>query len=77
MMGHPENFRHPQPIRIHPEIPYFNFAPTQLGKMTIVPGSPYISQYRFVTYDGEPDPEVLDRMWNDFAYPPGVTVQKY
>ena len=77
MMGHPENFRHPQPIRIHPEIPYFNFAPTQLGEMSIEPGTPYIARYRFITYDGEPDPEELDRLWRDYAYPPGVTVQKW
>lgn len=75
MMGHPDNYRHPQPIRIHPDIPYFNFAPTQLGEMSIKPGSPYITRYRFVTYDGEPDADELDRLWNDYAYPPGVTVQ--
>lgn len=76
MMDHPENFRHPQPIRIHPEIPYFNFAPTQLGEISIEPGSPFKARYRFITYDGEPDSEELDRLWNDYAYPPGVTVQR-
>ncbi|WP_340102738.1 DUF6807 domain-containing protein [Rhodohalobacter sp. 8-1] len=76
MMGHPENFRHPQTIRIHPDIPYYNFAPTQLGEMSIKPGSPYITRYRFVTYDGEPDADELDGLWNDYSYPPGVTVQK-
>lgn len=76
MMGHPKNFRHPQPIRIHPEIPYFNFAPTQIGEMSIKTGAPYSAHYRFITYDGEPNSEQLDRLWNDFAYPPGVTIQK-
>ncbi|MEX0719483.1 MAG: PmoA family protein [Balneolaceae bacterium] len=74
IMGSPDNFRHPQPMRIHPEEPFFNFAPTQLGEFSIEPGSPYISRYRYVTYDGEVDPEELNRIWNDFAYPPNVTV---
>lgn len=74
IMGHPSNFRHPQPVRIHPDEPFFNFAPQQLGEMRIIPGAPYEVRYRYVTYDGEPDPEKLNRLWNDFAYPPGVTV---
>jgi len=75
IMDHPENVRHPQPVRIHPEMAYFNYAPTQLGELLIEPGSPYKAVYRFVTYDGNPDPAELDRMWYDFAYPPTVSVQ--
>jgi hypothetical protein len=74
IMSHPDNFRHPQTVRIHPDEPFFNFAPTQLGDMVIEPGSPYIVNYRYITYDGEPDVELLNRLWNDFAYPPGVSV---
>lgn len=76
IMGHPENFRFPQPVRIHPDTPFFNFAPTQLGAMRIDPGSPYTVRYRYVTYDGEPDPDDLNRLWNDYAYPPQVTVRE-
>jgi len=76
IMSHPFNFRHPQPVRIHPDEPFFNYAPQQLGDMSIEPGSPYVVRYRYITYDGEPDPEKLDEMWNDFAYPPGVTISK-
>ncbi|MDZ7720842.1 MAG: PmoA family protein [Balneolaceae bacterium] len=76
VMDHPKNFRYPQPVRIHPEEPYFVYAPTQLGEMRIEPGSPYTARYRYVTYDGEPNPEELDRLWNDYAYPPGVTVKE-
>lgn len=74
ILGHPENFRHPQTVRIHPEEPFFNFAPSQLGEMSIQPGTPYVARYRYVTYDGEPDPSQIDRLWSDYAYPPGVTV---
>ncbi len=75
IMDHPENFRFPQPMRINPNHPFFNYAPVQLGDMTIEPGSPYITRYRFITYDDEPDPEMIDRIWNDFAWPPGVTIK--
>jgi hypothetical protein len=76
ILGHPDNFRAPQPVRIHPDIPYMVFAPMQLGDMAIRPGSPYVMRYRYVTYDGEPDVEKLKRLWNDYAYPPGVTVSE-
>src|SRR5699024_451082 len=75
VLSHPDNFRAPQPIRVHAETPYFVYAPMQLGEMAIEPGSPYVMRYRYVTYDGDPDPELLDRLWNDYAYPPGVTVE--
>lgn len=76
VMDYPQNFRYPQPVRIHPEEPYFVYAPMQLGEMRIEPGSPYTARYRYVTYDGEPDTELLNRLWNDYAYPPGVTVKE-
>lgn len=77
ILGHPSNYRFPQPMRIHPDEPFFNFAPTQLGNMEIKPGEPYVARYRYVTYDGEPDPDLIDRLWLDYAYPPGVTVRKH
>jgi len=75
MLGHPGNFRAPQPLRIPPDMPYFTFAPSQLGRWRIAPGRPYEARYRFVTFDGPPDPALLDRLWRDYAYPPSVTVQ--
>jgi hypothetical protein len=76
IMGHPKNFRSPQPVRIHPDAPFFNYAPTQMGSMRIDPGSPYTTRYRYVTYDGEPNPAELNRLWNDYAYPPQVTIRE-
>ena len=74
VLGHPENFRAPEPMRIHPDEPFFNFAPMQAGDMSIEPGKKYVWRYRFVVHDGAPDPKVLDAAWNDFANPPKVTV---
>lgn len=76
VLGHPQNYRFPQTMRIHPNEPFFNFAPVQMGDMMIVPGKPYVTKQRFVTYDGTPVPHLIDAIWNDYAYPPGVTVKR-
>lgn len=75
VLDHPENFRSPQPMRIHPSEPFFNYAPSQLGDWSITPGDVYTVRYRFITYDGPPDADVIDRLWNDFASPPAVSVE--
>lgn len=76
ILGHPSNFRFPQPMRLHPTEPFFMFAPTQLGEMSILPGNPYVTRYRYITYDGLPDAALIERLWMDFAYPAGVTVER-
>lgn len=69
-MGHPENFRAPQPVRLHPQMPYFCFAPMVAGEFNIAPGEPYVSRFRFVAFDGPPQPEQLDALWRDFGNKP-------
>ncbi len=73
ILSHPENYEAPQPIRIHPTEPFFNFAPTQAGSFTITFDHPVTWKYRFVTYDGDPDPSLLEALWDDYAKP--LTVQ--
>lgn len=74
VLGHPDNFRAPQYVRLHPTKPYFCFAPMVMGPFEIAPGQPYVSRYRYVTYDGEPNGELADRFWQDYAEPPTVSV---
>jgi hypothetical protein len=74
ILCHPENFRAPQPMRIHPSEPFFCYAPQQAGDMEIAPAKPYGSRYRFVVHDGRPHKEVLERLWNDYAHPPKVEI---
>jgi hypothetical protein len=74
VLGHPDNHNAPQPLRLHPEEPYFGFSPSQLGEFSIVPGRPYVSRYRAVVFDGAPDRLELDRLWNDYAHPPKANV---
>lgn len=67
ILGHPANFRAPQPVRAHPTEPFFCFAPQQLGAMEISPGKPYVSRYRLIIADGGPDPQVAAEAWENFA----------
>ena len=66
-LSHPQNFRAPQPLRIHPDDPYFNFSPSKRGQWEITPGRPYVSRYRFVAYDGDVNAAELNRLWDDYA----------
>ena len=75
ILGHPANANAPQPQRIHPTEPFFNFAPQQAGALEIAPGKPFVARYRFVVADGAPDKAELDRLWNDYAHPPKVVVK--
>ncbi len=75
ILGHPANANAPQPQRIHPTEPFFNFAPQQAGALEIAPGQPFVARYRFIVADGAPDKAELDRLWNDYAHPPKVVVK--
>ncbi len=72
---HPDNFRSPQPLRLNPKNPQLCVAPSATGDWEITPGKPYVSRYRFVLSDGPADKAELDRLWNDYAKPPMVTVE--
>jgi hypothetical protein len=74
VLDHPQNARHPQPLRLHPTEPFLSYAPLQLGPMEIGPSETLVSRYRFVVYDGSPDVALLERLWHDFAHPPSITV---
>ncbi len=67
MMGHRDNFRHPQPVRIHPSMPYFCFAPMVQGPYTIRNDEVHSNRYRLLAYDGQPDPAFLEKAWMTFS----------
>lgn len=68
-LGHPDNFRAPLPVRLHPNMPYFSLVPQQLGEFRIEPGRPYVARFRFIVMDGDPDRALLDAYWNGYARP--------
>lgn len=67
VMGHPENFRAPQPVRIHPEMPYFCFSPMVVGEFSIGPGKEYLSRYRFLVSGTELEKEWIESRWKAYA----------
>lgn len=73
-LGHPSDFRYPQPMRIHPDEPFFNWAVPQGGDFSIEPGKPYVSRYRFVVTDGALQADVMDRLQKAYAEPPTVVL---
>lgn len=75
VFSHPDNFTHPEPVRLHPNEPYFSFTPSQLGEWAIEPGEVHRVRYRYLVHDGPVDPAELERVWVDFAQPPEVTVR--
>lgn len=67
LIPHPANFRHPQHVRLHPSMPYFCFIPTVEEPFQIEPGKPWVSRYRIIAEDGEPDAARLDSVQRVFA----------
>ena len=59
---YPANFRYPQPVRLHPDMPYFCWSPTVLGEFDIMPGKPYVSRYRFFVFNGTPNSDKIDQL---------------
>ena len=74
ILSHPANFRHPEPVRIHPSMPYMVLTPSALGDWKIEPGKPNISRYRFLVHDGAA-PEHTEQNWQNYAQPPQVTLR--
>ena len=76
VMCHPDNFRFPQPVRIHPEKPYFCYAPMVTGDFSIEPGKEYVSKYRYYVHTGKLNPVAAERLWQDYASPPEIRIVK-
>jgi len=69
LMTHPGNFRYPEPLRIHPTMPYMVYTPSFLGDWEITPKVPHVSRYRFVIHDGVLPAETIEQLWKDYAEP--------
>jgi hypothetical protein len=69
VFDHPANFRFPQPVRLHPQKPYFCFSPMAVDSFSIEPGKPYVSRYRYYVHLANPDAAKIDVLWQDYAEP--------
>ena len=63
----PHNFRAPQHVRLHPNKPYFCFAPAVAGKFRIEAGQRYVSRYRYLVTSAAVDSEAVARHWQQYA----------
>jgi hypothetical protein len=75
-MGHPTNFRFPQPVRLHPTMPYYCFAPMVEGEFDIVPDQPYASRFRFIAHDGPLPRLKAVAYWRDWVNPPTAHISR-
>jgi hypothetical protein len=82
MMSSPQNYTHPEPLRIWPENQYgrgdmfANFNPTKERGWLLQPGKTYILRYRFVVFNGPFTREMAEEAWQHFANPARITISK-
>ena len=69
IMGYPSNFRHPEPVRLHPNMPYFVYSPPVLGAFELAPGKEHVARYRFYIADGKPDRDKVQAVWQALSAP--------
>ena len=66
VFDHPSNFRYPQAIRVHPNMPYWVYAPMVDGAFTIDPGKKYFSRFRYYVHNGPADVQMINRLEKDY-----------
>lgn len=54
VISHPSNFRYPQKIRVHPEMPYWVFSPVIDEGFDIPPHGTYTARYRYCITNDAP-----------------------
>jgi len=74
--SHPENFRHPEPMRIWPEFEkqvFFNWAPSQAGDWVMEPGEDHVFRYRLYVHEGKVN--VDDTDFSHWVHQDGKDIQ--
>jgi len=77
--SHPQNFRHPEPMRIWPDFEsnvFFSFTPSPAGDWEMEPGKDFVFQYRLYVHEGTIEVDDAERLWHDYAEPPTVKLEK-
>jgi Methane oxygenase PmoA len=67
VLGHPQNFRAPQPARLHDTKPYFCFSPCVTEAFEISRQKPLHAKYRYLVTDAPPNPNWIESQWQAFA----------
>jgi hypothetical protein len=76
VFNHPDNYRFPQPVRLHPSMPYFCWAPMVLGDYKIEPDKPLVTKYRMVVHQGKVNAAKMTELYNDFTHPAVGSTEK-
>ena len=81
-LSHIANREHPEPMRVWPADAnggrgdmFFEFCPIRLKGWLIEPGKEYVLRYRMIVYDGKLKPETMETLWENYVYPPTVTLR--
>ncbi len=77
IFSNPNNYQHPEPMRIIPDADYvyFVYSPSVAGQWVMEPNKDYVFQYRLFVHEGKPNVEDIERIWNDYADQPKVTIE--
>lgn len=67
IIGSTSNFRYPQAIRVHPQMPYWVYAPMVDGPFTIEPGKKYYGKFRYWVHHNGPDLQAINKWKEDFT----------
>ena len=73
MLSNPQNFNHPEPLRIWPENMYDRgdmfamFAPTKDTDLPLIPGKTYTFKYRWLVFNGQISKEKIEAVWKNYA----------
>ena len=82
IMGHPSNYNHPEPVRVwnsdsdRPRDYFINFSPTMNTHWVLESGINYTLRYRMLVFDGKIDENRAALIWDDFANPPEIIIDK-
>ncbi|WP_295121485.1 PmoA family protein [uncultured Chitinophaga sp.] len=80
IMCHPSDFNFPVPLRVWPSKDlqgqvFVCFTPTKTKPWLMEYGRQYVQRYRVVVFDGEMSVKDAEAAWQDYAYPPEVTLR--
>jgi hypothetical protein len=76
VFNHSSDIRYPQKIRVHPNMPYWVYAPVVDGELLIAPGGKYEAAYRYFISSTLPDNLSLERIHEIYIHPPETIVTK-
>jgi hypothetical protein len=81
IFSHPENYNHPEPLRIWPEDSnggemFVNVAPTKTMDWLLEPDTTYTLRYRLIVFNGHFTKEQAEVGWQQYTQVPEVIIEK-